>query len=182
MPEIKAIETRYSGYLFRSRLEARWAVFFDALGLEWDYEDEGYAIPTAIGTIRYLADFWIDSSAQWAEVKGFLNLEGMRRLHAIASSLTVCGKGNDLVVFGRIPRPRSMLWPAQLHEHGGKLWAVAWEPHAAGCPLYRPRVAVEPTEEDALHLVEGYPFGRPDWAEDALDKARQAQFEWGKSG
>ena len=32
---IKAIETSYKGYLFRSRLEARWAVFFDALGLVW---------------------------------------------------------------------------------------------------------------------------------------------------
>lgn len=30
---MKAIETRYKGYRFRSRLEARWAVFFDALGL-----------------------------------------------------------------------------------------------------------------------------------------------------
>ena len=28
---IKAIETVYNGYRFRSRLEARWAVFFDAL-------------------------------------------------------------------------------------------------------------------------------------------------------
>ena len=27
---IKPIETNYKGYRFRSRLEARWAVFFDA--------------------------------------------------------------------------------------------------------------------------------------------------------
>ncbi len=33
MSEIKAIETRYKGYRFRSRLEARWAVFFDALSV-----------------------------------------------------------------------------------------------------------------------------------------------------
>jgi hypothetical protein len=39
---IKAIETRYKGYRFRSRLEARWAVFFDALGVEWEYEKEGF--------------------------------------------------------------------------------------------------------------------------------------------
>lgn len=30
MSEIKAIDTYYKGYRFRSRLEARWAVFFDA--------------------------------------------------------------------------------------------------------------------------------------------------------
>lgn len=39
---IKAIETEYKGYRFRSRLEARWAVFFDALGVEWVYEPEGF--------------------------------------------------------------------------------------------------------------------------------------------
>jgi hypothetical protein len=37
-PTTKSIQTRYSGRYFRSRLEARWAVFFDALGLKWDYE------------------------------------------------------------------------------------------------------------------------------------------------
>ncbi len=39
---IKAIETRYKGYRFRSRLEARWAVYFDTLGWKWEYEKEGY--------------------------------------------------------------------------------------------------------------------------------------------
>ena len=39
---IKAIETQYKGYRFRSRLEARWAVFFDALQVRWDYELEGF--------------------------------------------------------------------------------------------------------------------------------------------
>lgn len=36
MSEIKAIETYYKGYMFRSRLEARWAVFFDASGIKWE--------------------------------------------------------------------------------------------------------------------------------------------------
>ena len=39
---MKAIQTEYKGYLFRSRLEARWAVFFDACGVRWEYEPEGY--------------------------------------------------------------------------------------------------------------------------------------------
>jgi hypothetical protein len=33
MKNIKAIETLYRGYRFRSRTEARWAVFFDGVGL-----------------------------------------------------------------------------------------------------------------------------------------------------
>ncbi len=38
MNKIKPIETRYAGCRFRSRLEARWTVFFDHLGIEWEYE------------------------------------------------------------------------------------------------------------------------------------------------
>ena len=39
---VKAIETLYRGYRFRSRLEARWAVFMDAAGIQWEYEPEGF--------------------------------------------------------------------------------------------------------------------------------------------
>lgn len=66
---IKAIETRYKGYHFRSRLEARWAVFFDALGIEWQYEPEGFELSD--GT-RYLPDFRISNRLghDWVEIKG----------------------------------------------------------------------------------------------------------------
>lgn len=40
MTGLTAIETEYGGYKFRSRLEARWAVFFDMLGIKWEYEEE----------------------------------------------------------------------------------------------------------------------------------------------
>lgn len=67
--QIKAIETRYKGYRFRSRLEARWAVFFDALGIKWEYEPEGFELPD--GT-RYLPDFKTTSPTgivHWYDVK-----------------------------------------------------------------------------------------------------------------
>ena len=51
---IKPIETHYRGYRFRSRLEARWAVFFDTLGVEWEYEPEGFVLPNGS---KYLPDF-----------------------------------------------------------------------------------------------------------------------------
>lgn len=51
---MKPIETRYNGYRFRSRLEARWAVFFDTCGLKWEYEHEGFDLD-ALGW--YLPDF-----------------------------------------------------------------------------------------------------------------------------
>lgn len=52
---IQSIETVYNGYKFRSRLEARWAVFFDHLDIKWFYEHEGYETPHG----RYLPDFWL---------------------------------------------------------------------------------------------------------------------------
>jgi len=38
MYTIAAHPTRYNGVQFRSRLEARWAAYFDLCGLKWDYE------------------------------------------------------------------------------------------------------------------------------------------------
>jgi hypothetical protein len=65
---IKPIETRYGGHRFRSRLEARWAVFFDSLGVRWEYEPQGYLV----GPSRrpYLPDFWLPKEGLWVEVKG----------------------------------------------------------------------------------------------------------------
>lgn len=51
---LQPIPTKYKGYVFRSRLEARWAVFFDACGVEWEYEPEGYDLGDGV---HYLPDF-----------------------------------------------------------------------------------------------------------------------------
>src|SRR6266540_518721 len=64
---LKAIETAYNGYLFRSRLEARWAVFFDALGVRYEYEKEGFDLSEAGW---YLPDFWLPVQKCWVEIKG----------------------------------------------------------------------------------------------------------------
>jgi hypothetical protein len=63
--EIQAIPTEYRGYKFRSRLEARWAVFFDSIGVEWAYEHEGYDIDGE----WYLPDFWIRTWNCFVEIK-----------------------------------------------------------------------------------------------------------------
>lgn len=64
--KIKAIETEYDGHKFRSRLEARWAVFFNAIGLGYEYEIEGFEMDD----IKYLPDFYIPSLNRWFEIKG----------------------------------------------------------------------------------------------------------------
>lgn len=65
MADIKPIETFYNGYRFRSRLEARWAVFFDAAGIKYEYEPEGYEVDG----IKYLPDFYLPELDVHVEVK-----------------------------------------------------------------------------------------------------------------
>lgn len=72
METIKAIETEYNGYRFRSRLEARWAVFFDAAGIKYQYEPEGFEVSNFYqdGKVyRYLPDFYLPQFKCYAEVK-----------------------------------------------------------------------------------------------------------------
>lgn len=69
MTTIEAIETSYAGYRFRSRQEARWAVFFDSLGMKYKYEPQGYLLDGK----PYLPDFLIHPDtpyATWFEIKG----------------------------------------------------------------------------------------------------------------
>jgi hypothetical protein len=65
MRTIKAIDTIYRGHRFRSRLEARWAVFFDWAEVPWEYEKEGYVI----NGVPYLPDFWLPRNNLWMEIK-----------------------------------------------------------------------------------------------------------------
>lgn len=62
----KPIMTLYEGVYFRSRLEARWARFFDSLEEPWLYESEGFDIPR-MG--YYLPDFYLPRSKTWLEIK-----------------------------------------------------------------------------------------------------------------
>lgn len=60
---IKAIETQYKGYRFRSRLEARWAVCLDTLGADWQYEPEGFVLDQR----PYLPDFFVRAKGIYAK-------------------------------------------------------------------------------------------------------------------
>ena len=54
MNEIKPIQTYYDGHLFRSRLDARWAVVFNTLSVPYEYEPEGFDLGDGL---YYLPDF-----------------------------------------------------------------------------------------------------------------------------
>jgi hypothetical protein len=60
-----SIPTFYNGVTFRSRLEARWAVFFDTVSIPWKYEFEGFDFNGK----RYVPDFWLPVQQAWVEIK-----------------------------------------------------------------------------------------------------------------
>lgn len=145
---ITAIPTNYAGCRFRSRLEARWAVFFDALGIDWQYEPQGFMVDTR----PYLPDFYLPASQTWVEVKGdeqsFRDHAG---LYAAALDYGGClpgvgdsdGSTRGLLVLGPVPKHRDGYLPAHalLQHREGVLtnWGfftsggLAYYPGAGDC-------------------------------------------------
>ena len=60
------IATEYNGITYRSQTEARWAVFFDILGVVFKYEPERIKLSTGE---TYLPDFFIEDFEAYFEVK-----------------------------------------------------------------------------------------------------------------
>lgn len=71
--QIKAVPQRAYGYRFLSTLEAKWATFLTEAGFDWEYEPEGYQLPSG----WYRPDFrvTVDGQHVWVEVKPVINTE-----------------------------------------------------------------------------------------------------------
>lgn len=91
------IQTVYRGVKFRSRLEARWAVFYDSLGVRWQYEKEGFKFDRSG---LYLPDFWLPDFYYWIEIKGQEPIESERDK---ASALAVETDHPVFLFYGEIP-------------------------------------------------------------------------------
>lgn len=200
---IQAIETRYAGCRFRSRLEARWAVFFDALGLRWEYEPETFE---TWGGGRYLPDFRLPDHNCWVEVKGEMTVEALAKIvDAVdyGGSLPGISEGGRVILLGDVPDLRRyQKHPAHssFYWHKGCVWGTSifdkkrgvihesgpgdcWS--ATGGPNEWLEDAVR--EHDLLLPVShsSWPALKPGqkWAVQACyDRARSARFEWGESG
>lgn len=103
--DIRAKPTVYKGYRFRSRLEARWAVFFDRLKLKWEYEPETYN--TEHGPVCPDFVFGRRGETWYAEVKPDMD-------HLIADLDHILNRYNDLVLG----------CATQLDLHGGVGWVM----------------------------------------------------------
>jgi len=100
---VSAKPTTYAGVNFRSRLEARWAAFFDALG--WPYEYE----PFDVG--GYIPDFvLLGERPVVVEVKPAVSVEEMG-LYSEKIERGLAGKWDgDYLVVGVTPLFKSAYW------------------------------------------------------------------------
>ncbi len=71
---MNAIPTNYNGINFRSRLEAKWARFFDLLGWKWDYEPVDFD--------GYIPDFYLHGERGcFVEIKPAMRVEELASLN-----------------------------------------------------------------------------------------------------
>jgi hypothetical protein len=159
---VKAIETRYAGCRFRSRLEARHAVFMDHLEIDWEFEPQGFHTPAG----GYLPDFYLPLTDLYVEIKGAYPSE---------RDLAKCQHIPNLVILvGSIPRThRDMTW-MEYDQQCLKGWAhlvhkcdTGWQTFdldQAGVPWW------------------GDPEYRSRKIDEALTAARSARFEHGEQG
>lgn len=189
---MKAIETSYAGYRFRSRLEARWALALDELGVDFQYEPEGLKVPIRYRTqwyprasvLRYLPDFYLPDLGLWCEVKGRMGAQD--DFKTVNGAAALSDEGHDVLVLGdlfRQPRGQSRR-PWLLHFENGDLTANPWP------PVEEPTTELIASEHDpqaigrAPDLLRGYVCDEPlppDYLS-AFRAAQRARFEHGEQG
>ncbi len=211
MAEIKAIETIYNGYRFRSRLEARWAVFFDEANVKYEYEPEGFKTEDGI---CYLPDFYLPNDDVYVEVK-----PNMEKLFLDKEKISKCMCGNTpisnsgLLILGQIPyysQDRNMIptfllfemdddflvSKATFFDEDGHLVSLGAECVADKNSIPIKGRMIQEYEDlytlnSQLYITyRGYPWTFPKTAftyisnlyRDAFLKARQARFEHGEKG
>lgn len=174
------IETVYDGYRFRSRLEAKWACFFDAAKIRYVYEPEGYELGEGK---RYLPDFYLpdvrtrrdERKGVYIEVKGVMSDYDKERIRLFAYGGKEGGDiKNKIVIIGNVPTSRKDAecalegyWDSALVDGGNDRLTFGKndkEDIILGC-------------ETDLDYDLDYK-----WFDDIFSAARGARFEHGESG
>jgi hypothetical protein len=173
---LRAIETEYRGFRFRSRTEARYAVFFDAAGIDWQYEVEGFHLNGA----RYLPDFCLPELKTYVEVKP--TKEAAEQAAALLLALKDAS-GCD-VMFGigspAAEPPGNFFWCWRRDDGSPALYRA----NPAQCPFCN-RLVFNGTHRDActsVQVLRWPPWRRSDRLLHALGEAQRARFEFGETG
>lgn len=80
MNKLKVLPQSYRGHIYRSKIEAKWAVFFTLLKIPYEYEPNAFDIGDGEA---YIPDFFLPDQNAYVEVKGsrpdIYDPEGLRR-------------------------------------------------------------------------------------------------------
>lgn len=122
--EIAPRPTLYNGVVYRSRVEARWAILFDSCGLRHTYEPDSFDI----GTGLYVPDFWLPDVHLFVEIKGS---DPSAEERAKCAALATCQNRGVLLAVG-VPEARFQItWFGPEGERDA-LFALAHDRFAAG--------------------------------------------------
>lgn len=171
---MQAIETIYNGYKFRSRLEARWAVFFNELKVEFQYEPEGFTD----GANRYLPDFFLpqtflrSSKGVYVEIKPEIFNEG-DELDWFKNNLVLFKGEPNNSIWGNYDKPDCGIQLVPYWDNEMKFWICA------NCNTSK----IEYSESNYNYCPCCNKGGcNDDLINSAAIAARSARFEFGESG
>lgn len=132
---IQAKPTHYAGIDFRSRLEARWAIFFDCAGVEWIYEPRWLSFPERKkdGVAAewglpdpYLPDFRLPDLGLWVEVRPEATLLDVAQIFMVAHAgygAAILLTRNNLQLPDRLDDQSLIIHIAHGKEWGWCCWA-----------------------------------------------------------
>lgn len=191
----KPIETEYDGYKFRSRLEARWAVFFNAARIKYKYEPEGFEVGFGDGSrVRYLPDFYLPDFDVYCEVKP-TNEKLFEDSEKIGNMVDFDGPmANGLILLGDIPYYKYPDYPAHsmlYWNEGVCMKLVRFKMRRMGypteldvvedfCDVSTAEIPSEASVEPRIYDESYYGDKDAGMEADAYLKARQARFEFGE--
>lgn len=148
-PRTLGIPTRYHGRQYRSRLEARWACFFDVLGWRAEYEPCDFE--------GWIPDFLLcEARPVFVEVKPVLTFPA-----AVAAKIDATSWAHEVLLVGvtllsGLPGSPAGLGLGWLRAARGQPWIVAafglWQQAVAGRP---PRIGFCQAGQDAQDRITG---------------------------
>lgn len=140
---------------------------FDALGIRWEYEREGFMLP---GVGKYLPDFWLPDFDIWVEVKGG---------EATGEELGKCGSLADetekqvLLVMGVPEVGAKQIWYFAPGRSGQAECVLT----SRGNAICKNKQSVGFGPDSKVHGKASIPT---DFLKAAITKARSARFEHGE--
>lgn len=175
---IKAIETEYNGYRFRSRLEARWAVFFDTLGVPYEYEPEGFDLGDGV---YYLPDFRLKCHGTrgdysrppydlYIEVKGVMTEYDAKKIEAFSKSYPILVVSNipedcEALLYGRVNGE-----DIGYGMNGTSVCAFNYE--TVDGDYFYPAIPVAHEEKVRTQVKNDDPFGYLEWIDTVVTKRK----------